>query len=192
MASFYPAGWHGLAVTALQVAPIEIPIASNLLAMVAGAVVWSAGCVLLARQALGPRPVVTAAAAIFSAGFTAMPYLLSGYGTLWPNLLGMALVPALLAAVVSLTGLGVQDAFGGRRRAALVLVGGLPGVFFAHPNGIASLVLLTFAVLVFEGPRWAIHHRRERPVALRRRAADPGGSSRSCGGGSARCRGCTT
>ena len=89
--------------------------------MVAGAVVWSAGCVLLARQALGPRPVVTAAAAIFSAGFTAMPYLLSGYGTLWPNLLGMALVPGTCwPPWSSLAGLGVQDAFGGRRRAALV------------------------------------------------------------------------
>ncbi len=161
---FYPAAWHGLAVTALQIAPIEIAIASNLLAMVAAAIVWSAGCVLLARQALGPRPVVTAAAAIFSVGFTAMPYLLSAYGTLLPNLLGMALVPALVAAVASLLGLGVQDAFGGRRRAALVLVGGLPGLFFAHPSGVATLVLLTFAILVVEVPRWGLHRRREHPM----------------------------
>jgi hypothetical protein len=160
---FYPAAWHGIVVTALQVVHIEIPIASNLLGVVAGAVVWTSGCILLARQAFGPHGARLAFAGVLSASFTAMPYYLTGYGVLWPNLLGMALVPALLACFLSLLGRAHHDVLG-RARAVAGLSVGLPGMFLAHPNGVASLVLLCFGIVVLEGPRWAWRHRRTHPA----------------------------
>jgi hypothetical protein len=161
--AFYPAGWHGLAVSALQIAPIELPIASNALALVTGGLIWTAGCILLIRQAFGAHGVALGFAGVLSASFTGMPYLLSGYGVLWPNLLGMALVPALLACLLSIAGLAKDDLLG-RPTAVVATAFGLPGLFFAHPNGVAALALLGFAILLLEGPRWAVEHRRRRPV----------------------------
>jgi hypothetical protein len=162
-AGFYPAGWHGLAVTALQLVPIELPIASNTLALVTGAIIWTSGCILLARQAFGAHGAALGFAGVLSASFTAMPYLLSGYGVLWPNLLGMALVPSVLACLLSIAGLARDDLLG-RPVAVVATIFALPGLFFAHPNGVAALVLLGFAILLLEGPRWAVEHRRRRPI----------------------------
>ena len=58
-------------------------------------------------------PGVLAAAGALAAGVTASPVLLTGYGTLWPNALATALLPACLALLADLLDLGPQ-----RRRAA--------------------------------------------------------------------------
>ena len=79
-------------------------VAANLTALLAGALVWVGGAVLLARQAFGAHGSALAAAGLASASFTAMPFLIAGYGVLWPNLLGMAMVPALLGCVLSVVG----------------------------------------------------------------------------------------
>lgn len=159
---FYPSAWHDMAVTALQVVKIEIPIAANLQAMLVAGVVWTIGCVLLARQAFGAHGATLAVAGVASASFAALPYAVSAYGTLWPNALGFALVPGLLACVVSLLGLADDDALG-RGPAAVTLVLGLPGAVLAHPNGPATVAVFTFGILVLQAPRYAVQHRRERP-----------------------------
>ncbi len=90
---FYPAGFHGVAVTGAQIVHAQPIVAANALSGLCGGLVWVSGCILLARQAFGARGTTLAAAGIAAASFTAMPFLIAGYGVLWPNLLGMALVP---------------------------------------------------------------------------------------------------
>ena len=68
-------------------------------------------------------------------------------GPLWPYLLGLSLVPALLACVLSLLGLANEDAIG-RPRAALLLVVGAAGLGLVHPHAVSALALVSYVVLV--------------------------------------------
>jgi hypothetical protein len=157
---FYPAAFHGLAVTSSQIVSEQPVVTANLLAIVAAAGIWICGCVLLARQAHGATLVVSGVAA---ASFSAMPFLIAGYGVLWPNLLGLTLVPGLLAALLPIVGLARHDVIG-RPRAFVVLVVSVPGLFFAHPNALATLGLLGFVVVLTATLTWVIQHVRRRPV----------------------------
>lgn len=161
---FYPAAFHGIATTGTQLVDVQPVVAANLTALLAAALVWTGGCVLLARQAFGPHGSALAAAGLASASFTAMPFLIAGYGVLWPNLLGLAMVPALLGCVLSVVGRAEPDAVG-RRRALLLFVGTAPGLFYAHPNSVATLGLLGYVVVVVVTLGWVVRQGRSRPRA---------------------------
>lgn len=162
--TFYPGAWHDIVSLALLSTGAAIPVGANLVSAVVAVVVWPVSCVLLVRQLLGPSRAAMAVTGLVSVGFTAFPAGLLGFGVLWPNTLGMALAPAALALVLSLTGLAEQDAIG-RARAWAFLPIVLLGTGFAHPNVVFSLVVLAlFPVgtallrrasrLRAEGARW--------------------------------------
>jgi hypothetical protein len=79
---------------------------------------------------------------VVSIAFTAFPWDLLGFGVLWPNLLGMALVPATLALVISITGQANEDAIG-KGRAWLMLPVALLGTGLAHPNAVFTVIALS-------------------------------------------------
>ncbi|MDQ2758040.1 MAG: hypothetical protein M3Y71_16045 [Actinomycetota bacterium] len=145
--SAYPSGFHDLAGTAMLAVPgLGLTTAANLTAVVAACVIWPLGAVALARQALGRRPVVLLAAGLVSAGLTLFPYLLLGWGVLWPNLLGTALLPGVLGPALIATrtidgpGTGASTAQRTTLGAATLLA--LPGLTLAHPNALVSLGML--------------------------------------------------
>ena len=162
---FYPSAFHDVVVSALGVAPTDLVVAGNLGALLTAAVVWPIGCVALARQVFGPRPLALLAAGLCSSAFVAFPAFLLGWGVLWPNALGLAMVPGSLAmavaAVKPVAMTGVR-----RRTAGLALAMAVPGVFLAHPNAMLSLALLVLTVLAAA----AIEVLVEGPDQLRRRA----------------------
>jgi hypothetical protein len=143
--SFYPSTFQGVAATAGMVVHAQPVVLANVLAVLAAALVWTSGSVFVARQVFGPGRAGLVLAGLASAAFTAMPFLIAGYGPLWPLLLGMALLPALLALLLSLFGLAADDVVG-RPRAALLLVVIVAGLGFVHPDAVASLVLLAYAL----------------------------------------------
>jgi hypothetical protein len=158
--SFYPAAWHDLvALTATTVAGTSIPAASNAAAIAVASVVWPLGCLLLVRQVVGPSPVAVFVTPVLATGFVAFPWSLMQFGVLWPNLLGLALLPAGLAALVALLGLGEH----GLRPAQAVLIGGLAAVAMAlaHPSALFSLAVLAAAPVL-----WAVF-RRTLPLPAR-------------------------
>jgi hypothetical protein len=145
--SFYPSTFQGIAATAgLAVNSVQPVALANLLALAAGTTVWTGGCVLLARQTFGPRRAALVLAGLAAASFTAMPFFVAGYGPLWPLLLGMALLPGLLAAVLSVAGLARRDAIG-RPRALVVLVVAVAGLALVHPDALAGFALFGYVVL---------------------------------------------
>jgi hypothetical protein len=145
--SFYPSTFQGIAATAGLAVHSAQPVAlANLLALAASATVWTGGCVLLARQTFGPRRAALVLSGLASASFTAMPFFIAGYGPLWPLLLGIALLPGLLAAVLSVAGLAQGDAIG-RPRALVVLVVAVAGLALVHPDALAGLALFGYVVL---------------------------------------------
>jgi hypothetical protein len=148
---FYPAAWHGLGSLLVMITDASIPAAANILAVCIALLVWPLGCMLLVRQIAGRSPLAVGLAGLLSIGFGAFPWELLGWGILWPNLLGIALVPAALAVVLSALGIARDDVIG-RRRAWLLLPGVLGSVFLAHPNAVFSLAAVavppTAAVLI--------------------------------------------
>ncbi|MBC3194378.1 hypothetical protein H7X46_25340 [Pseudonocardia sp. C8] len=98
---FYPAAWHGVVslVVPLAPGPGEIVVASNVVALVTTLLVWPLSVLLLVRTLVGRSAGAALAAPVLSLGFVAFPWTLVTYGALWPNLLGVALVPAALATV---------------------------------------------------------------------------------------------
>jgi len=178
---FYPAAWHGVVVTVAQITHAPVVVSSSCLALVTAGIIWPLAMVLLARTVFGPGLGISVAAGVTSVAFSAFPFWLMGYGVLWPNLLGQALLPAALACLVVLTrpvkgarsrGVEPERAASGRPsggkevmsrgRAALVLVAVVPGLAFAHPNALIAFVVLGCLVLGgLLGVGWRA--RRDRP-----------------------------
>jgi hypothetical protein len=114
---------------------------------------------------LGRSPVLLLGAGLVSAAFTAFPYVLMGWGVLWPNLLGTALLPGVLGpALVAVRCVAPVPGLP-RRLAVVVTLGAVPGLALAHPNALVSLVL--FVVLAL-GTRLALQWRRLDGVAAHR------------------------
>jgi hypothetical protein len=189
---FYPAGFHDVVVTVVQLCDLvgiggATPVVgATMVSLATAAVVWPLGCVLLVRTLLGPGLGVTLATGVTATAFSAFPLWLMGYGVLWPNLLGYALVPAALARLVvavaparrgvhlvhEVHGLDtpgvhavheVRDGRWGAPRAAVLLVAGLPGIAIAHPNALITVAVLGVLVAVEAALTRAWTWRRERP-----------------------------
>ncbi|MHA6779511.1 DUF6541 family protein [Pseudonocardia saturnea] len=138
--AFYPAAWHDVVSLVVLGSGASIPVATSAVVAVVAALVWPLGCTLLVRQVCGPTWTAVAVAPVVAAGFTAFPWMLMTFGVLWPNLLGMALVPAGLAAVVAVCGLGPVSLT--RWHAAALLLVAAVALGLAHPNTLFSLAAL--------------------------------------------------
>ncbi len=161
---FYPAAFHDFTASIALLTGSSVVVASSVFVIAIAALAWPLGCVGLALSLLGRRPAVAAAAAIASMCFTGFPYFLMGFGVLWPNLFGGALLPSVLLLMVSVTG-GLADQpsstpgsssstaapyVAAPRRTSLYLgLVALPGLALAHPNAFVSLCVFA-AIFVLE------------------------------------------
>ncbi|WP_132426031.1 DUF6541 family protein [Pseudonocardia endophytica] len=145
--AFYPGAWHDMVSLAVLSTGTPVIPATNATALAVAVVTWPLGCLLLARQVLGRSAAVAFVTPVLAVGFTAFPWNLMTFGVLWPNLLGVALLPGALAAAVTLMGLARNSTLT-RPGAAGLLVVALPTLTLAHPNSVFSLaVLALFPVL---------------------------------------------
>ena len=143
----YPSGFHDVAGSLAQLVPSladghGIVTAANLTALLAAGVVWPVGTVALARVALGRAPVGLVSVGLASAAFTAFPFILMGWGVLWPNLFASALLPGVLAPALVACRVAPPTAGVGRRLAAVLTLGALPGLGLTHPNAVIALAML--------------------------------------------------
>ncbi|MGR0220188.1 DUF6541 family protein [Agromyces sp. ZXT2-6] len=181
--NFYPTTWHAFAALTVQATGATPVVTANALALVVAAVVWPAACVFLVRMLFGPRPIALALAGALSAGFAAFPYLLVWYGVLYPNSLGIALVPIALGSLAGLLRGGARRLDGLTRRVAVEVsppvrldaaVGPLgwavaaatatAAATLAHPNALFSIFVLSAPLIV----AWAVRAVREATRTSRR------------------------
>jgi hypothetical protein len=156
---FYPAAWHDGASLLFMLTGSGIPLAANVFSTVITLVVWPLGCVLLVRQVVGPNRLAVGAAGVLSIAFSAFPWGLIGFGVLWPNLAGLAMVPAALALVISICGVAQQDVVG-RARAWILLPVLVLGVALAHPNAVFGLLLISVFPVAIAYGRWVMRQHR--------------------------------
>lgn len=184
--AFYPAVWHSIVAMTAAATGVSIPVATNAAWIATAGPVFSLGSAFLAatlfghvavrRDAAPPvqRTLVAATAAVLASGFTAFPYLLLDFGTLYPNGLAYTTLPVGLALVVAVVPWPVSAAwrpeqFPPRWRVVLLTAVWLLAAAFTHPRSIVALVALALPPLV------AWFGARMRAVA----ATGPGGRRRA-------------
>ena len=164
---FYPAGFHAVVVTVAQLTHAPIVVSASSVALVTAGLIWPLGCIFLARTVFGPSRTVTYAAAFGSVAFSAFPFWLMGYGVLWANLLGQALLPLSVACLVMAVRpvepperprsstwarrLGYDSRphpLLPRGTALLLLLCLFPGLAVSHPNAVFALALIGYCILV--------------------------------------------
>jgi hypothetical protein len=184
---FYPAGFHDVVVSVLQlcgavgIGGATPVVGSTMVALATAAIGWPLGCLLLARVVLGPGLALMLATGVTATAFSAFPLWLMGYGVLWPNLLGYALMPAALACLavavrpphlcptqtaVEASGSGLSGAkrLEWSKPAWVLLAVGLPGIALAHPNALISVAVLGLLVVLDAVLTRAWAWRRTRPA----------------------------
>ncbi|TSD64348.1 DUF6541 family protein [Aeromicrobium piscarium] len=156
VASLYPAAWHGFLSLIAQTTGVSLPEASNAMMIAVATVGWVSGCIFLGLVVSRHRILAAVGGAALACCFHTFPFLLLNYGTLYPNFLGVSLLPAMVGlTAVLLRVRGVQPEVT-RGTAFLVLGASLPGLLLAHPNTALVWALLTVvlaSVSVFE---WAV------------------------------------
>ena len=138
---FYPAAWHDVVSLVATVSGAGPLVATSATALVVAAVLWPLGMVALAERVLGSR-AAAATAGVLAGALAAMPEVLLDWGVLYPVLLVMVLVPAVLALAVTLLGpRAAPDRPPTAVTLALLVTAG-PAVVLAHPSGVFTLAVL--------------------------------------------------
>lgn len=147
---FYPAAWHDIASLMFMATDAPIPVITNTLVLLVGAVIWPLSLIFFARHALNLNKFGALALGPLAAAFVAFPYLLMNFGVLYPNLLAVALMPVGLGVLAQMFRLGLVP----RMNLAQTLFLGLfvaLGIAIAHPNAIMSLLVIFIPLLITRG-----------------------------------------
>jgi hypothetical protein len=139
--AYYPAGWHVLAATVVDLIGADPAAVANAMTLVLAGLILPAGTAL-ATQALMPSWRWSAAVgAVMGTVFAALPVLMASFGTLFPNAWATACLPAILGTTMyCLRYSGLTSWI------ALVLAGA--GVLLLHPSSFFGFALLGLPLLV--------------------------------------------
>lgn len=149
--SFYPMAWHDIASLALKlVGSTDVAAAANAMVVVVPSVVWVLGCFYLLRVLGRLNAPAIIIAGLLVAAFPSFPYLPSYWGVLYPNVLGLALIPSVVAFSYELLDMG-------RNRVRLstgipIALAAILGMALAHPNTIALYAVMLIPLLA----TWAV------------------------------------
>lgn len=140
-ASFYPAAWHGIVALVAESSGYPIAAAVACLNLVVGAVAWPLSMWFYCRVVLGGSAVMNLGFGVLVSAFSAFPYLLVDWGVLYPNFLGMAILPSVAGVVVLMFGRKTMRVPHRVMLPWFALVG-LAGISLSHPNTIICLIAL--------------------------------------------------
>ncbi|WP_326960231.1 MULTISPECIES: DUF6541 family protein [unclassified Arthrobacter] len=145
---FYPAGWHAVVSLTVQLSGTGIPVAVNATNLVIGALVWPMACIFLCQQVLGQSRMAALLAGTLSAAFGAFPLMMVDFGVLYPNLLSISLLPAVLALGIQVLHLSAVPDMPPVLRYLAVIVA-VPGLALAHPSTLMAFLAFLSPAVVF-------------------------------------------
>jgi hypothetical protein len=169
---FYPNAWHALTALTAQLSGADVAVSVNAANLIIVAVVWTASNMALAGALFSGRAAAYATSAALSTGFGAFPALFFNWGVLYPNVLGYSLIPAALAAGLSLIG---TQGWAARTRDGLLLAVVTTGMFLAHPNALLAATLFGWLLALGICVR-DLSDRRSRAVWIRTAIIGAGGA----------------
>ncbi len=166
---FYPLGWHDLvSLTMLITGTSDVAAANNAMIMAVAAFAWVSGVMFLASVVVSCSPPTIVAVGFLASAFPSFPYLPLKFGVLYPNFLGLALLPGVLALTVQMFRYGV----GARARVRVALPVGtvaVLGIALSHPNSVLLYMVLALPLfLLWSLPRIrdAFRQRNQRAAAV--------------------------
>lgn len=168
---FYPSLWHALTATVTMLSGASLTVAVNAVSVVLGAVIWPTSIILFTRQIIGANAVASLSAGALAGGLAGFPYLMLDYGVLYPNVLSIALLPAILALLLQVANIGM-----GARPPALVrwllLLCGVTVLALAHPSTLMAFFAIGVWPALAGGLQWlratrrGTHSRAALPIGL--------------------------
>lgn len=162
---FYPAAWHAVAALIACISGVEPTVAINALNTGLVAVVLPLSMFAFMKVAFPEDFLIVASGAVLTMSFTALPWAFFTKGPLYPNLLGVILVPAAAALII----LAAEKGFIRNRPVlfGLLLLTSLVSLSLAHPNCVFGL----FVLLAPFGAHFLLwDYRQGAPRAMRRSA----------------------
>ncbi|MFC7456937.1 DUF6541 family protein [Brachybacterium sp. GCM10030267] len=149
--SIYPNGWHTAAALVQDLSGLDLAPAVHSLALITVLAAWPMSMWLLLEVLVRPSPAVRLLCGPLLLAFPGFPLVLIDWGLVYPTILGLAVVPALSAAllhmvlrrtlltapvqtclIVVLSGIGAGMAHPGGTLAGLILVLPIPAVLLAR------------------------------------------------------------
>lgn len=147
-ATFYPAAWHGLASLVFEVSGAEIPVVANTMSVVIAGVIWPLSVLYLVRQLFSVARPTFLIAGVISAAYISFPLLLIFFGVLYPNSLGISLLPIGVALVGQVFSLGNRRRITVGRGLILGIMVSL-AIALAHPNMVMTLLVMAVPMVIF-------------------------------------------
>ena len=119
-----------------------------------GAVIWPVSIIYMVRRTFNFSGPVLLASGSLSAAFVGFPLMLMDWGVLYPNMLGIALIPAAIVIATQLFNFTQQRVLSTSVSVLLGLIA-CAGIAIAHPNAIMSyLLILVPLFLVYLVLQW--------------------------------------
>lgn len=150
--SFYPTLWHAL-VSLVVPAAGSIVAATNVTTLAVIALIWPVALASLTSVTFPQRPGAAIWAPVISLGFSVFPLGFLNWGVLYPNLLGTALIPILLASVLVAFAPSLSPS--GRTLRVLVALAAAGATALAHPSALLAAVALLVPYLLWRAWRTA-------------------------------------
>lgn len=142
-AAFYPPLFHALGAQLATLSGGGAVVGANLAALICGTVAWPlsmlALTLTLTKQRLTGGLTIVAACVL-----PAFPYLLMSAGILWPMLLGLSILPGVVACLCQ----GLLGGTDSRVPALVLAAGALPGLYYAHPSIVLTCALIALVLIV--------------------------------------------
>lgn len=146
--AFYPAGWHDLVSLIYFLFPHSIPAATNATTFVVAALIWPLSMAGLAIRINRTDPVFAGSAGALSGAFLAFPGLTLKWGILYPNMLGLAILPSFLVIAIDIVSTISRGNLKSLPILFLTAVIAGAGLALAHPNSVTSAAVLILPLCV--------------------------------------------
>ena len=144
---FYPAVWHGFTSLIYMYTGVSVVASTNIMMMSVAALAWPLSLMYLMRVALNLNIVGVLAAGVAMASFAAFPVLLVFFGILYPNALGIAIVPAVFALGAQLVRVCATRYMSSINTLYLVAVSAV-ALALVHPNVLISWLLFSLPLII--------------------------------------------
>lgn len=145
--TFYPSAWHAYISLVVESTGSSIPVATNVMSLLAAAVVWPLSIIFLTRSILRLSMPAALASGPLAASFLMFPYIFMDWGILYPNLLGLVLLPLGLGLFAQLFRLVEVRRFA-TVQALSLLAWATFAIALGHPNAFVSLMVLTLPIVL--------------------------------------------
>ncbi|WP_167143708.1 DUF6541 family protein [Canibacter zhoujuaniae] len=146
--SFYPTLWHATVALISQLSGASVAAATNGLTFAVAGIVWPVAILFFVSPILPNGKRYQFATALLAGLFPNFPYHLLSWGILYPSLLGTALIPIALGAVLRALNIYPNRTSNTKIGYLVFAAGAFGASAFAHPSSAIAALIFMLPLLV--------------------------------------------